>query len=100
MQVMFKILFVIISWFVISFGWSTIYYYFNSLILKKQVEEKEAQKFGNYVYLFWTLQLIFGLFFFSGKNFSEEYFNTFMEIQMYFVMVSIVSFFFYNIRNK
>jgi hypothetical protein len=87
-------------WFVISKGWGSIYEIIYEIRNKKKVSKDSPEIFGNTVFFTWTIQLFVCIFLLSDAEIPETYFNTYMNIQLLFVLSSILAFANYVIKNK
>lgn len=91
---------VALLWFVISRGWGSIYEIIYKIKNKKKASKDLCETVGNMIFIVWIIQLIIGIFTLSDSEIPEKYFNTYMDSQLLFIFLSIITFINYDIKNK
>lgn len=100
LYIILEIFVVALLWFVISKGWGSIYEIAYKIKNKKKAPKDLSETIGNMVFIVWIIQLIICIFTLSDSEIPEKHFNTYMDIQLLFVFLSILTFINYVIKNK
>lgn len=95
-----QIFIVALLWFVISKGWGSIYETIYEIKNKKKATKHLSETIGNMIFIVWIIQLIVCIFTLSDSEIPEKHFNTYMDIQLLFVFLSILTLINYVIKNK
>jgi len=87
-------------WFIVSKGWGSIYQIVYKIKNKKKSSKDSHERVGNMIFIIWILQLMICIFALSDTTIPEKYFSIYMDIQLLFVFLSVLTFINYVIKNK